>query len=928
MIVQLQSKYLMGKRTQFFKVLITFAALMFAASFASQNAQADASGHLTPSMEVYYNALPNSVILVHPGSGQIMFANTFAENFYGYGPGALTSMKIQEINQLTPEQVAEEIRLAKEQKRNFFIFRHKLANGDIRTVEVRSTPLTFDGQVLLHSNVRDITGARSHNEQLWHYQTLLEEEVERQRQKLATSFETQRKWLTGFVVVLLAALGLVGFYAILLHDSRKRLRDANDELLLAEMVFRHANEGILVTNAKGHVIKANPAFSWISGHELKTIIGKTPFELTVEGQSPNTRREMHRQLAETGEWSGELWNQRPDGQRYAQKASIAAIKDPDGTVQNYSAVFSDITQLKEHQHELERIAHFDPLTELPNRVLLRERLSDAIEKVKRTKGWGAVFFFDLDGFKEINDRYGHEFGDQLLTTISQRLLSQFRSSDTVARLGGDEFIGVVSDYETPDDYKSLAERVLAETCKPIDLGDKSVAISTSVGIAAFSADTDITPDQLLRQSDSAMYQSKLEGKNRYTLFNPKTEIEITTFNNKINAFSRAIDNDELEFHYQPKVDVISGRVHSAEALVRWNHPEDGFLHPVSFLDVTENIGVSLKLDTWALENAFKTAANWRAAGLEVPISVNIDPRNLTSNWLYDTLKRLLSEHETIAPSLLDIEVLENETAVGNASVALAIEQCQELGVSFSIDDFGTGYSTLTHLRHLPADHVKIDQTFVRDATASLDDLAIVDAVLGLAGALNREVIAEGVETKDHQNLLISLGTSILQGYSIARPLPYDRFLNWMATFAPDPDWNKLQHLSKRHVKLLYLQVELRNWIATLSGEKKSSHGLPCEHSADKMASTYWPWLNREGVKLFGDSEHFTVLSTQCENLMNQSKWYADRESEDKSKCGADAVEELTELASACVQTIDNLLLDRKLDRSGTIPFVSAGERSA
>lgn len=890
-------------------------------------AQADINSHLSPSLDVYYNALPNTILIIDPASGKIVFANVFAEKYYGYGAGALTSMRIQDINQLTAQQVAEERKLAKEQQRNYFIFRHKLGNGEIRTVEVRANPLKFGDQVLLHSNIRDITGARQQNDQLWHYQTRLEEAIELKTKELEASFETQTRGLFGFLIILSGALGLVVVYAMLLMDSKRRLRRANKELQLGEMVFSHANEGLLVTDAQGSIIKANAAVSRISGFDAETILGKNHHDFTALRQAPETFRTMQKQLRETGEWSGELWNTRPDGQKYAQNASIAAIKDPDGATQNYIAVFSDITELKVQQHNLERIAHYDPLTELPNRVLLRERLSEAIDQVKRDKSWGAVFFFDLDGFKEINDRYGHELGDQLLTTVSKRLLAQFRSTDTVARLGGDEFIAVVSDYDTAESYKSLAERVLAEASKPIDLGDKSVAISTSVGIAAFSADSDTNPDQLLRQSDSAMYQSKLEGKNRYTLFNPKTEIEITSFNNKINALSQAIDQNELEFHYQPKVDVIGGQVHSAEALVRWNHPEDGLKYPGSFLDATQNIGVSLKLDTWALEEAFKTAAAWQKIGLEVPISVNIDPRNLTSNWLYDTLKRLLAEYETIAPSLLDIEVLENATAVGNASVAVAIKQCQELGVSFSIDDFGTGYSTLTHLRHLPADHVKIDQTFVRAATDSLDDLAIVDAVLGLAGALNREVIAEGVETKDHQNLLISLGTSILQGYSIARPLPYGKFLDWTADFVPDPDWTKLQHLSKRHAKLLYLQVELRNWIQVLSGEKQTQTALPCVLGAEQLSSNYWPWLNREGAKLFGDSEQFTILSTQCEHLMNQCRWHADQCDDDQKPCSSSAVAEMTGLAKACVQTIDNLLLDNRLDRSGTIPFVLTERRA-
>ncbi|MGS4884808.1 EAL domain-containing protein [Roseibium sp. MB-4] len=898
---------------------ICLFAMLFALTAPAKPA-VSAESHLTPPLEVYYNALPHVVLIIEPQTGRIAFANSFAHDFYGYGPGALSAMRIQQINQLTAEQVAEERRLAKEEHRNYFIFRHKLADGSIRTVEVRSYPLDFGGQVLLHSNIRDITGERSRQDKLWHYQTRLEEEVREQREKLAVTYEAQTHWLFGFLIAITVALGLVGFYAVRLHESRRNLRKANQNLMLADMVFRHANEGILVTDADGIVIQANPAVARISGENIDAIIGQNPMKIASDQDRSEILRQMSRALAETGEWAGELWNVRPDGERYAQRVSVAAIKDENGTLTNYISIFSDITDLKNHQYELERIAHYDPLTELPNRVLLRERLSEAIERVKRDNCWGAVFFFDLDGFKEINDRYGHELGDELLTTVSRRLLSQFRSTDTVARLGGDEFIAVVSDYESPDAYRTLAERVLAETSKPIDLGDKSVAISTSVGVAAFSADSDTTPDQLLRQSDSAMYQSKLEGKNRYTLFNPKTEIEITAFNNRINALSNAIDNNELVFHYQPKVDVVSGRIHSAEALVRWQHPEVGIRYPGSFLDATENIGLSLKLDTWALETAFETASAWRKAGLEVPISVNIDPRNLTSNWLYDTLKGLLAKYDSIAPSLLDIEVLENATAVGNASVALAIKQCQELGVSFSIDDFGTGYSTLTHLRHLPADHVKIDQTFVRAAIDTLDDLAIVDAVLGLAGALNREVIAEGVETKAHQNLLISLGTTILQGYSIARPLPYGTFLDWTETFAPDPDWSLLQHLSKRRVRLLYLQVELRNWIKVLSGQKDAKERPSCTLNVEDMAANYWPWLNRDGAKLFAGSDHYALLLSQCENLMNQAKWHCGSSLGAQKTCSAAAANQLSALAKDCVTTIDNLLLDRKLDRPDTVPF--------
>gem|GEM_PF-5037436 len=732
--------------------------------------------------------------------------------------------------------------------------------------------------------------------------------------------DLQNLGLFGFIALLPITLLLIGFHTVSARKSRNLLRETLQDLSHAQSIFENTQDGIVITTADGTIVKANPAVCRITGYPMDEIIGNNPRMFSSGRQSLEFYVAMWHQLLKTGHWSGEIWNKRSNGEIYAQRQSISAIRDEADNVLFFVAVFTDMSDIKELEGELERIALYDPVTGLPNRVLLNECLSEAIRNVKANNCWGAVFFFDLDGFKDINDRFGHEFGDKLLNTVARRLSSQFRAKDALARIGGDEFVGVVADYETLHDYRSLAERVLAEMCKPVNLDGESITLSASLGVAAFSADSNTSPDQLLRQSDSAMYQSKLEGKNRYTLFNPKTEIEITAFNNKINELSQAIDNGELEFHYQPKVDVISGCVHSAEALVRWNHPQDGLRYPGSFLDATDNIGVSLKLDTWALESAFKTASAWRGLDLEIPISVNIDPRNLTSNWLFDTLKRLLAEHPTIAPSMLDIEVLENATAIGNVSAADAIRQCQQLGVSFSIDDFGTGYSTLTHLRRLPADHVKIDQSFVRAAIDSLDDLAIVDAVLGLAGALNREVIAEGVETKDHQNLLISLGTSVLQGYSLARPMPLGNFMNWATKFQPDRDWTALQHLSKRHVKLLYLQVDLRNWMKAFTGVNQSGDCFPCHHSARQLATIYWPWLNEEGKKLFGISKHYGALLTQCENLMNRTQWHSDRNRPGPQACSVRSILEMSELAGSCIHTIDDLLLDRELDYSGTLPF--------
>ncbi|GGB49597.1 hypothetical protein GCM10011316_22160 [Roseibium aquae] len=855
------------------------------------------------------DAQPFPVLLIDPASGDITYANPAASEFYGYTREQLDSLAIQEINQLTPEEVANERKRAAEQNRKYFIFQHKLSDGSLRTVEVRSIPITVEGQQLLFSTINDISAQREANAGLWHYQERLERAVEQKRQELETHYTHQRTYLGVVAGLLFLLLVAVGIYARLLHLSRSTVREANRHLRLADQVFENASEGILVTDANARIIRANPAVSKISGYDMEEIIGSNPRIFSSGRQPPAFYKEMWESLSGTGSWSGELWNRTKTGKDYVQRAALAAIRDDDGKTTNYVAVFSDITALLNHQKELEHTAHYDALTQLPNRMLLLLRMNDAIELVRLEDAWGAVLFLDLDGFKTVNDHYGHTLGDELLIAASRRILRHFRTEDTLARLGGDEFVAVVVGLESPMQAEELARRILAEVAKPFELEGTRLTISTSIGVVTFNARTETSPDQLLRQSDAAMYQSKLQGKNRYTVFNPKTELAITTFNNKINALSEAIDNEELIFHFQPKVDVVRGQIHSAEALVRWNHPTDGLRLPGSFLEATEHPDLSRKLDGWTLATAFQTLERWQTAGHSVPLSVNIDPRNLASGWLHNELKVLIGRFETVDPSLLDVEVLESTDATRDRKVGDAILDCNRLGVTFSIDDFGTGYSTLTHLRNLPATHVKIDQSFVQNAINNLEDLAIVEAVLGLATTLNREVIAEGVETKDHQNLLISMGCSLLQGYSLARPLPETHFLSWQAQFVPDPDWARLMSLSKRHAKLLYFQVELRNWAMAIRSGQQPDTPLPCFSGTENLHKIYWPWLNKQGMSLFSDSPHYAVLLQHAGELRVATAPCLTECPQDSSRCRTEVLQ-LEELADICVSTIDDIILRR------------------
>ncbi len=865
-------------------------------------------GNLDPEV-VFYNALPYPVLLIDPKSGKIRFANDEAVRFYGYSEHDLTGMLIQQINQFTEEQVKQELRQAEAEHRNFFVFQHKLASGDVRTVEVRSHPISFRGERVLHSVIRDISDGRSDRIPFWRYQSSLEEMVDLKREMLALANAQQKQWMFGFLGSIVFAFGTLGLYAFRQRHSRLKLRAANAELALAEEVFQNAVEGILVTDPTGAIIKANPSVSKITGFALNNILGNNPRMFSSGLQPLSFYKAMWCQLKTTGAWSGEMWNKHADGTHYAQKLSISALKGAKGETQNYLAVFSDITALKNHQSELEYVAHFDPLTGLPNRVLFRERLQAAINSAKEAACTGAVIYFDLDGFKDINDRFGHDVGDEVLIIISKRLQAHFGADDTLARLGGDEFVGVFSRLEAKDACKTRADNLLADIKNPVLIDGKEILLSTSIGITWFGHEAETDPDRLLREGDTAMYQSKLEGKDRFSVFNPKTELELAAFNSKVNALSDAIDNKELVFHFQPKIDVLAGTIHSAEALVRWQPPDGELRFPGSFLDATEDFELAQKLDKWALAEAFRVVEHWHRAGLKFPISVNIDPRSLTTPWLHDTLRSLLRTHSTVDPRFVDIEVLENARMVGDAAVETAMMQCQRLGFSFSIDDFGTGYSTLTHLRHLPAEHVKIDQSFVRASTTSLNDLAIVDAVLGLAGALNKDVIAEGVETQDHQRLLVSLGTSLLQGYSIARPMPMEAFIDWVDRFGPDPDWRRLQSLSKRRAKILYLQVELRNWVLTLA-DPDQGKWQPCSDGLDQIRRSYWSWMTGAGKDLFYDSPHFIRLVNKFERLMNQVMWCRFSHGGCSSRCNFGSVEAIRDLAEDCIHTINDILLQR------------------
>jgi diguanylate cyclase (GGDEF)-like protein/PAS domain S-box-containing protein len=571
-------------------------------------------------------------------------------------------------------------------------------------------------------------------------------------------------------------------------------RQAQEKLQLAAGVFTHAREAIMITGPDSNIMDVNATFTRITGYTREESLGQNPRMLSSGRQGTEFYAALWQSLSTEGYWSGEIWNRRKSGEVYAVMQTISAVRDAQGNAQHFVALFSDITAIKEHQSQLEHIAHFDALTNLPNRVLLADRLQQAMAQAQRRGQQLAVAYLDLDGFKAINDRHGHEAGDQVLIALAQRMKDALREGDTLARLGGDEFVAVLIDLEDTSASVPLLNRLLAAAALPVPVGELSLQVSASLGVTFFPQTQEIEADQLLRQADQAMYQAKVAGKNRYHVFDAEQDSSIRGHHESLERIRLALARGEFVLHYQPKVNMRSGQVVGAEALIRWQHPERGLLPPGTFLPVIEDNPMAVDVGEWVIGAALTQIAAWRATGLDLPVSVNIGARQLQQADFVERLQAILARHPQVHPGCIELEVLETSALADMAQVSQVIEDCAQMGVKFALDDFGTGYSSLTYLKRLRVALLKIDQSFVRDMLDDPDDLAILQGVIGLAAAFKREVIAEGVETVEHGTALLHLGCELAQGYGIARPMPPEQMPAWAATWQPDTAWCELPWL--------------------------------------------------------------------------------------------------------------------------------------
>ena len=712
----------------------------------------------------------------------------------------------QPNGQSSAEMVHEMTLLTLRQGHHHFAWQVQRMDGSLVDTEATLTRITVRGELLIHAQLRDLT--------------------EQKRLQAALYAEKERAEIT------LASIG----------------------------------DAVITTDARGCVTFLNHVASKLTGWDASKAIGRSTAEV-FHIVNESTREQVLSPVDEvlkkgkTVTLANHTVLIARDGKEYNIEDSAAPIYLHDGSLLGCVLVFHDVTDKHELLKNVRWQAGHDVLTGLPNRVLLADRFERALATTRRQKNLLGVCLMDLDQFKPVNDLYGHNIGDQLLIEVTKRMNLAVRNEDTVARLGGDEFVMLLGNLADIPQLELVLHRILDAVSAPYSIGSHAINISASIGVAIYPMD-DADADTLLRHADQAMYLAKQAGRNRFHWFDVAHDRQTQTVQKTLTNVREALYSNQLCLYYQPKVNIRSGEIIGMEALLRWQHPQEGLVSPMGFLPAVEQTDLIIDIGEWVVEQALQQSKAWLAIGKNWPISVNIAARHFHLPDFFERLQAILTRHPDVPAQQLEIEILES-VALGDVNhVQELIVACQALGVKFSLDDFGTGYSSLSYLKRLPADTLKIDQSFVRDMLDDQDDLALIEAVIGLAGAFNRTVVAEGMETIEHGVLLMRLGCDICQGYGIARPMPAAHVTDWAAQFTPHAKWALwANQWDMRDLPLLMAQHDYQHLIKQiLLALEDPSMPFPHEQLAGGPSRRrFGHWYCGEGKTRYGHLAEFGAI---------------------------------------------------------------------
>lgn len=607
-------------------------------------------------------------------------------------------------------------------------------------------------------------------------------------------------WIMTLIVLILELILIFRPLELGIKSSIKKLQltveeleVAQSRLKLASSVFDFAHDAIMISDEKHNVIEINQAFTRVTGFTREEMLNKNVSILNHNRQQKIIYDDIYANVLKDDFWSGEIWSRRKNGEPYAELITVTAVFDEHKKLKNFITLIYDITEQKDYQKNLERNAHYDSLTGLPNRVLVSIKLNQAMLKCQHEKARIGVAYLDLDGFKAINDIHGHDVGDRLLVIVSKRMQTVLRETDTIGRIGGDEFVIVISSMNNHSNCEQSINRLLAAASKPIILGDSTLQVTASIGLTVYSHEEDVDADQLLRRADQAMYQAKLKGKNQFCFFDSELALNTIGQFEIQTEIAKAIIKHEFELFYQPKVNMLNGEINGVEALIRWRHPEQGLLSPDKFLPSIEQEDVSLDLGYWVITEAIRQMNEWSQNGLEIPVSINISAYQLAQEDFTSRLAILLQDKPAWSHNKIILEILETSALEDIDHVSQVMNECKQLGVIFSLDDFGTGYSSLTYLRRLPISQIKIDKAFVQHMLNNEEDKEILNTIVNLAKALKFDTIAEGVETFEHGELLMALGCNHAQGFYISKPIPSKKIEQWTKNWSQENPWQGLSN---------------------------------------------------------------------------------------------------------------------------------------